>query len=220
MARKYIIELVKESFFDGGTFYKTTLWLVKGFRTLVFDEYGLQKLKPLYEDTKEINVGDTVKDPADNMCYVTNTDTAIHVIYPCGKTHKWKKKLNGWKKLNNKFVIELEDFPYVPYGSVEGGDKLWRVKGFKSLVLTEDALNKLTPYKEGNIEIGDEIENGGVKCIVADIDGGFWYGIGKNGKEFGTYEYQVSDMDQLGWHKTGRHVDLDMLWKETDEGTD
>ena len=49
----------------------------------------IEKYKEVYE--QKLKVGDYVKDCSDRLCIVTNIDTAIHVIYANGKTHKWKK---------------------------------------------------------------------------------------------------------------------------------
>jgi len=40
-----------------------------------------------------------------------------------------------------KYIIELEDAPFVGID----GDRLWRVKGFRSLVFDSEGLKRLTP---------------------------------------------------------------------------
>lgn len=49
--------------------------------------------------------------------------------------------------MGKKYVIELEEEPFV---SSEPGEykKLYRVKGFNSLVFDEEGLKRLTPYKD------------------------------------------------------------------------
>ena len=49
----------------------------------------INKYKEIYE--LKLKVGDYVKDCSNRLCVVTNIDTAIHVMYANGKTHKWKK---------------------------------------------------------------------------------------------------------------------------------
>ena len=49
----------------------------------------INKYKEIYE--QKLKVGDYVKDCSERLCVITNIDTSIHVIYPNGKTHKWKK---------------------------------------------------------------------------------------------------------------------------------
>ena len=46
--------------------------------------------------------------------------------------------------MGKKYVIELEDDPFVCFGNQ---DRLWRAKGFNSLVFDENGLKKLKPYK-------------------------------------------------------------------------
>lgn len=46
-----------------------------------------------------------------------------------------------------KYIIEFDEVPYTPDGSLPyQGERLYRAKGFKSLVFDECGLNKLTPY--------------------------------------------------------------------------
>ncbi len=47
MGKKYIIEFESSPYI----FHNTTLWKAKGFNALVFDQQGLDKLKP-YEEKK------------------------------------------------------------------------------------------------------------------------------------------------------------------------
>lgn len=56
--------------------------------------------------------------------------------------------------MGKKYIIELENEPFtgayfeaMPDGSILH-EKLYRVKGFKSLVFDEEGLKRLTPYKE------------------------------------------------------------------------
>lgn len=49
----------------------------------------INKYKEVYK--LNLKVGDYVKDCSDRLCVVTNVDTAVHVMYANGKTHKWKK---------------------------------------------------------------------------------------------------------------------------------
>lgn len=49
----------------------------------------INKYKEVYK--LNLKVGDYVKDCSNRLCVVTNVDTAVHVMYSNGKTHKWKK---------------------------------------------------------------------------------------------------------------------------------
>lgn len=50
--------------------------------------------------------------------------------------------------MGKKYIIELEDKPF----HKEGGDFLYRVKGFNSLVFDMTGIGKLTPYTEPDLE--------------------------------------------------------------------
>lgn len=58
MSKKYIIEFEDEPFVSNGE----KLYRAKGFNSLVFDKYGLEKLTPLREDDNKIKIGDEVVD--------------------------------------------------------------------------------------------------------------------------------------------------------------
>ena len=66
MSKKYIIEFEDEPFVSNGE----KLYRAKGFNSLVFDKYGLEKLTPLREDEDKIKVGDEVTDPRGNKYIV------------------------------------------------------------------------------------------------------------------------------------------------------
>jgi len=55
--------------------------------------------------------------------------------------------------MGKKYIIELEERPFysgdpMVIGTVITAERLYRVKGFKSLVFDEEGLKRLTPYEE------------------------------------------------------------------------
>jgi len=73
-------------------------------------------LNRYYEEKKEqkkykLQVGDCVYDKSGNKCVVTNVDSSVHVIYPSGKTHKWKKsdRFQLYGHIDVKFPIDEDD---------------------------------------------------------------------------------------------------------------
>lgn len=52
-----------------------------------------------------------------------------------------------------KFIIEIEDDPFIRYECFPGEEKLYIAKGFKSLVFDKNGLDKLTPYDESAAEL-------------------------------------------------------------------
>ena len=66
-----------------------------------------------------------------------------------------------------KYIIEIEDEPFVRKSALYGEEALYRANGFKSLVFDETGLKKLTPlpeymskYKPESevFHVGDEVE--------------------------------------------------------------
>ena len=55
--------------------------------------------------------------------------------------------------MGKKYIIELEEQPFYSgnpqiIGTMLKAERLYRVKGFKSLVFDEEGIKRLTPYKE------------------------------------------------------------------------
>ena len=48
----------------------------------------------------------------------------------------------------SKYIIEIDDEPFIRYECFPGEEKLYIAKGFKSLVFDENGLEKLTPYED------------------------------------------------------------------------
>ena len=67
MGKKYIIELEDEPLVYNETTEKAELWRVKGFKSLVFDNVGLEKLTPYNEESSLIfKVGDEIEQITSN----------------------------------------------------------------------------------------------------------------------------------------------------------
>lgn len=65
----------------------------------------------------------------------------------------------GEINMGKKYIIELEDDAFTNKNNE--ADKLYRVKGFKSLVFDEDGLNKLEPYKLPKVKYDSMIAEAG-----------------------------------------------------------
>ena len=69
-----------------------------------------------------------------------------------------------------KYVIELEDMPFTC--GDPGGEKLYRVKGFDSLVFSETGLSRLEPYDDTRAANADECAAGYCEyCVFSDNSG-------------------------------------------------
>ena len=59
-----------------------------------------------------------------------------------------------------KYIIEIEDEPFVRESCLHGEEAFYRAKGFKSLVFDDYGLSKLKPYREDESwELAREILN-------------------------------------------------------------
>ena len=84
-----------------------------------------------------------------------------------------------------KYIIDIEDEPFVRKSCLYGEEALYRAKGFKSLVFDQTGLDKLTPYEEAHKRPASELSPGdevifldGTKAVALDSDqegGGFWF---------------------------------------------
>jgi hypothetical protein len=125
--------------------------------------------------------------------------------------------------MGKKYVIELEDEPFVPNiwnPLEEHEDQLWRVKGFQSLVFDQYGLEKLEKLDEQNrdeyvqchlekqnIQVGDEVvyqsRLGTEKTmIVTNVGESILCGLDRR-----TGEVYRMDKEYI-LSKTGRHFDL------------
>lgn len=90
---KYIIEIEDEPLVRG----EDTVWKAKRFRSLVFDQNGLKKLKPLKEEPKnKFKVGDEVQDDSGRLAYVLvpNEDNVTLVL----AEHPFNAFASQWQK--------------------------------------------------------------------------------------------------------------------------
>lgn len=78
--------------------------------------------------------------------------------------------------MGRKYIIELEERPFyssdpMVVGTELMAERLYRVKGFKSLVFDEEGLKRLTPYEEAETKL--QINYDFPRCLR--------YAIEKNG---------------------------------------
>lgn len=50
--------------------------------------------------------------------------------------------------MSKKYIIEIEDEPFVRQSCLYGEEAVYRASGFKSLVFDKNGLDKLTPYED------------------------------------------------------------------------
>jgi len=103
-----------------------------------------------------------------------------------------------------KYIIEIEDEPFV-----KDGKKLYKCKSFNSLVFDTIGLGVLEPYKEEEINIGDEVksldDDNEIYVVTyikkPDIPQAqhYYRGIDSNGEWHSCVRHKIT--------KTGRHFD-------------
>ena len=117
--------------------------------------------------------------------------------------------------MSKKYIIEIEEEPFVQRSALHGEDAVYRAVGFKSLVFDKNGLEKLTPFdaqrpswwdeafeagrKAGLnqrkiINLWDEVtaEGGEARFVVTFIGPHCISGIDFSGK---TYTYDLSEID-------------------------
>lgn len=100
--------------------------------------------------------------------------------------------------IGDKYIIEIESIYgqsiTVPAGTnpedvkpPKGPGKLYRIKGFNSLIFDENGLSKLKKYKEPSeqpITVGDEVICDGNRFVVTKFHGEYASGIDSSGEAY------------------------------------
>lgn len=128
---KFVIEI--DEVFNNGSFgEKGMLYKVKGFNTLVFDEYGLDKLTKMpRSESEEVYVGDVLQHREDKEVYVVVTALydggyfdaiKISCTDEAGKLYGIysQRPLKAWRKTGKHYNLdsfffhpdEYEELPY------------------------------------------------------------------------------------------------------------
>lgn len=85
--------------------------------------------------------------------------------------------------MGKKYIIELEDAPFVDIN----GDRLWRVKGFRSLVFDSDGLKRLTSADTAvdpkRIRPGDiVVDEDDIRFLVLEVNDGYFEVFSETGR--------------------------------------
>ena len=104
---KFVIEIGNVIVTDNVTNEK--LYQIKGFNTLVFNEYELAKLENQRNESYKIEVGDEVTCFGDNMIVLDTDEKFITGITSHG-TVKISYQPDLWAKTGRNFVEEIDDF--------------------------------------------------------------------------------------------------------------
>lgn len=85
--------------------------------------------------------------------------------------------------MGKKYIIELEDAPFVDVN----GDRLWRVKGFRSLVFDSEGLKRLTSadtaFDTKRIRPGDiVVDEDDIRFLVLEVNDGYFEVFSETGR--------------------------------------
>ena len=188
---KYIIEIEEEPFWRQSALYgEKSMYRAKGFNSLVFDQFGLDKLTPLDKALEEAYQNGY--DEAQLIYQNPNAESD----YQRGLDDAWEAAKKLFSEMSNTEINLL--FP-----------QEWNNGGFKALMALhpQDAIDRIKAYEEqqkaDEIKVGDEVEWEGEKIIVTQIftpnlQKTQLHGIGSNGCVY--YAILIEDVK-----KTERH---------------
>lgn len=102
---------------------KGNLYGIKGFKSLVFDDYGLEQLERIPDDDDCIKVGDVVvSDSTGSYAIVTRVggDDWLYLLFADGSCGNHSQTGNHWKKAGTSCRLDLNNlFSYIRNGGKE-----------------------------------------------------------------------------------------------------
>lgn len=185
MGKKYVIEIEDEPFVRNDDpvipHGVDELWGVKGFKSLVFDQYGLDQLEELNADYVNEHFGE-LQDTA----YKSGVTDGLDIGLNTGRNEAWEaaKKIADYSIAGKlREALDTDTIPFYRYTA-------------------EEAIEKIKAYEEkqaAEIKIGDEVTatHGASTSVVIGFGSGsanLWYPDGTIG------QYPVDKLK-----KTGRH---------------
>lgn len=183
---KYIIEIEEEPFGRNDDpvipHGMDELYRAKGFNSLVFDQFGLDKLTPL----------DTVLEEVLEGAYQKGFEVGQHEA----TTLEYKQGLNdAWEAITK--IAKMYDGER---GKIFGDTRISNILNKYSV---SEIIDKLKAYEEqqkpDEIKVGDELQandDPSVKIIVSQVRGNTIWGFNSEGN--------YSSRPIFDWHKTGR----------------
>lgn len=109
---KFVIEIDSVMTNKNGNLYG-----IKGFKTLVFDDYGLEQLERISDDDDCIKVGDVVfNDSTESYAIVTRADEDgyLYLLFKDGSCGFHGNLGEHWKKAGTSCRLDLNDlFDYI-----------------------------------------------------------------------------------------------------------
>ena len=203
---KYIIEIESVSKMPKGD-----IAFIKGFKTLVFDGYGLAQLRRAEEisDAYKRGLADGI---AGTPATKPEIDAALHLGHSKGMDDAWsmiRTMYSGmaFGTLRRIFNMQDADTTNIVMEIIRAFPAA-EVKKRLDAYEKEKAENEKYAKKMRTIVPGDEVKfkQGDRAFVVTQVDGEFISGVGKDGSQF-------CDKHSCKWEKTGRHFDLTKLFQ-------
>lgn len=198
---KYIIEIESVSKTPKGD-----IAFIKGFKTLVFDGYGLAPLRRAEEisDAYKRGLADGIAGtPATKL----EIDAALHLGHSKGMDEAWSMIRTMYSGMAIGTLRQVFNMPDASPENIV----MTILNAFPAAEVKKrlDAYEKEKEQKEKETIVpGDEVKyrRGDTTFVVTKVDGQFISGFSADGSQYG-------DKFSCNWEKTGRHYDLTKLFK-------
>lgn len=198
---KYIIEIESVSKMPKGD-----IAFIKGFKTLVFDGYGLAQLRRAEEISDAYNRG-LVDGIAGTPAAKLEIDAARQKGHAEGMDDAWSMIRTMYSEMTIGTLRQIFNMPDAdPTNIVMAILNAFPAAEVKKRL---DAYEKEKEQKEKETVVpGDEVKYrlSGRTFVVTKVDGEFISGFSADGNQF-------CDKRSCNWEKTGRHFDLSKLFK-------
>lgn len=198
---KYIIEIESVSKMPKGD-----IAFIKGFKTLVFDGYGLAQLRRAEEISDAYNRG-----LADGIAGTPATkheiDAALHLGHVKGMDEAWSMIRTMYSEMTIGTLRQIFNMQDVDAANIV----MAILNAFPAAEVKKrlDAYEKEKEQKEEKTIVpGDEVKFklSDRTFVVTKVDGEFITGFSADGSQF-------CDKRSCNWEKTGRHFDLSKLFQ-------
>ena len=206
---KYIIEIESVSKMPKGD-----IAFIKGFKTLVFDSYGLAQLRRAEEisDAYKRGLADGI---AGTPATKPEIDAAFQKGHADGMDDAWSMIRTMYSEMTIVTLRQIFNMPdagptnivMAILNAFSAAEVKKRLDAYEKEKQANEAYEKERRQRE-TIVPGDEVKYrlSPVTFIVTKVDGEFISGFSADGSQF-------CDKHSCNWEKTGRHFSLDILFK-------
>lgn len=203
---KYIIEIESVSKMPKGD-----IAFIKGFKTLVFDGYGLSVLKKFDEvairEAVEVAYRDGWDKCAEGIQATRNTAVAegMDEAWSMIRTMYSEMTIGTLRQIFNMQDVDAANIVMAILNAFPAAEVKKRLDAYEK---EKEEKEKQEKEREKAIVPGDEVKYrlSDVTFLVTKVDGEFITGFSADGSQF-------CDKRSCNWEKTGRHFDLSKLFQ-------